>query len=744
VLACRIRPNRLNYFERIVPVRRFGAPPMEVIMAARMVRRFVPLSIVLLALAFPLGATVLTVEGPQDSLEGAPTINHCTLRKAIINSNTDTAAYPQCASGSGIDTIDFLSAFTITTTIPRADQADGETNGDYNITQSVIIEGGGTIVDGAALDRLFHISGNTTVVTIRNLWIRNGRGVEGGGGILVDGATVNLENVTISGCVASAEDGGGIKVINGGTLNMTNCTIHGNSTVVHGGAVAIDDGLASATITSCTITGNSGGFSNTAGGLHNTGTCTLRNTIVAGNSGTDIPNLNGIYTSNGYNIIGELGTLTPGNPQITATTGDQFDVNVADLHLGPLQNNGGLVPTRELQTGSIAIDKGHSSGSTTDARGLTRPCDLASVTNASGGDGGDVGAFEVQGTCAAVNTNPDAVDDSVTISEDSGANPISVLANDTDAEGDTLSVTGVTQGAHGSVANNGTSVSYTPAPNFFGSDSFTYSISDGNGGSDTATVNVTVLNVNDPPVAVGESYTINQDTVLSVSAPGVLGNDSDIDGDALTAVLVSGPAHGTLSLAANGSFSYAPAAHYAGSDSFTYHAFDGLANSNTVTVSITILDTEPPAINASLGTSVLWPPDHDLVNVGFVFTATDNSPGAISTTLAVFSNEDDVTRAGGDQSPDAKSIASGTLRLRAERDANGNGRVYLIRMSATDASANTSRTCIAAVVPKSQSAEDAAGVNAMALAAISACNATGTPPAGYFVVGDGPVVGPKQ
>src|SRR5205085_7549423 len=110
-----------------------------------------------------------------------------------------------------------------------------------------------------------------------------------------------------------------------------------------------------------------------------------RNTIVAGNSGTDIPNLDGVFTSNGYNIIGELGTLSPGNPQVTATTSDQFDVNAADVHLGPLQDNGGLVPTRELQAGSIAIDKGHSGGSTSDQRGLTRPCDLSSVTNASGG-----------------------------------------------------------------------------------------------------------------------------------------------------------------------------------------------------------------------------------------------------------------------------------------------------------------------------------------------------------------------
>lgn len=612
-------------------------------MSGRLVRRLAILSFVF-AVAGSLAAATITVNSAQDSLA----IAQCTLRMAIINANNDAATYPQCTAGSGADTITFTSAFTITLTIPRANQEDDANSGDLNVTQDLVIEGGGTTIDGNASDRVFHVSGNPTV-TIRNLWLRNGRGVEGGGGIWVDGAAVNLENVTISGCVASAEDGGGIKVLNASTLNMVNCTLSGNSTVVHGGAIAIDDGQATATITNCTIAGNNGGFSNTTGGIHNTGiSCTLRNTIVAGNSGTDIPNLDGTFTSNGYNIIGELGTLSPGNPQITATTGDQFDVNFFDLHLGALQNNSGPVPTRELQAGSIATDQGESSGSTTDARGLTRPCDQAGITNATGGDGADVGAFEVQGACVAANTPPDAVDDSATVAGNSGANTIDVLANDTDADGDTLSITAVTQGAHGSVVNNGTSVSYAPAAHYTGSDSFTYTISDGRGGSDTATVNVTVT------------------------------------------------------------------------------------------------DTEPPVLNVSFETALLWPPNHDLVNVGLAFTATDNSSGAIFTTVSVFSSEDDVTRANGDQSPDAKDVAPFTLRLRAERDANLDGRVYLVRVTATDASSNTSRQCVAAVVPKSLNPSDVSAVNAMAQAAVTACNATGNPPAGYFTVGDGPVIGPKQ
>ena len=86
---------------------------------------------------------------------------------------------------------------------------------------------------------------------------------------------------------------------------------------------------------------------------------------------------------------------------------------------------------------------------------------------------------------------------------------------------------------------------------------------------------ITVMDVNDAPVAVADDYTMGEDTALSVAAPGVLGNDSDVDGDALSAVLASGPSHGTLVLNANGSFTYTPEANYNGSDSFTYKASDG-------------------------------------------------------------------------------------------------------------------------------------------------------------------------
>jgi VCBS repeat-containing protein len=118
-------------------------------------------------------------------------------------------------------------------------------------------------------------------------------------------------------------------------------------------------------------------------------------------------------------------------------------------------------------------------------------------------------------------------------------------------------------------------------------------------------VYVATLDWNDPPIAVSDSYTTNEDTALNIVAPGVLANDTDADSDDLTAVLVSGPSNGTLVLNADGSFSYTPAANYNGPDSFTYTAYDGTLNSATTTVSIGVTAINDPPTGAADSASVL-------------------------------------------------------------------------------------------------------------------------------------------
>jgi VCBS repeat-containing protein len=165
-----------------------------------------------------------------------------------------------------------------------------------------------------------------------------------------------------------------------------------------------------------------------------------------------------------------------------------------------------------------------------------------------------------------------------------------VLTNDSDADGDPLTAVLVSDVSNGSLSlNSDGSFSYTPNANFNGSDSFTYTANDGTADSNTATVSITVNAVNDPPTAAGDSYTTDEGTTLNVAAPGVLTNDSDPESDPLTAVLVSDVSNGTLNLAADGSFTYTPAPGFAGTDSFTYRANDGQADSNLATVSVSVI-----------------------------------------------------------------------------------------------------------------------------------------------------------
>ncbi len=194
-----------------------------------------------------------------------------------------------------------------------------------------------------------------------------------------------------------------------------------------------------------------------------------------------------------------------------------------------------------------------------------------------------------------VNRVPVAGNDTATTDADTSVT-IAVRGNDSDADGDSLTVSGITQGTHGSVvvdAVTGNPV-YTPNANFTGSDSFTYTIGDGRGGSATASVSVTVAAApsgNQPPVSVSDAIVVAEGAVATVLAGGatsVLANDTDPDGNPLVAVLVTGPANGSLTLNGNGTFSYIHNGSETVSDSFAYRASDGLAMGNVVNVSIAV------------------------------------------------------------------------------------------------------------------------------------------------------------
>jgi len=192
-------------------------------------------------------------------------------------------------------------------------------------------------------------------------------------------------------------------------------------------------------------------------------------------------------------------------------------------------------------------------------------------------------------TVKAANDKPNAKDDKVSTREDSPISVIDVLTNDIDKDGDSLCVTDFTQGKNGSVAiNTDNTLSYTPKANFYGNDSFTYTVSDGKGGTDRATVNITIKEVNDAPKAIDSEVTTQEDKEVSINLTG-----KDKDGDLLSYSVVKGPSRGTLSGTAP-RLEYTPKANFSGSDSFTFKVNDKTTDSDVATVSITITAANDP------------------------------------------------------------------------------------------------------------------------------------------------------
>lgn len=426
-----------------------------------------------------------------------------------------------------------------------------------------------------------------------------------------------------------------------------------------------------------------------------------------------------------------------GAPAITIAAGDILNVSV-DLTTNGLTNNGtiNIVGGASLWTAGTATNN----GTITVANGSTLLSYVDTLTNngtvtvAEGGGVGNYdnrfGAFVNNGTilldCGAITSGelPHSIKISGTISgtppiqkscptannnafstdEDTALRVLApgVLSNDTDPENDPLTAVKVSDPAHGTVTlNSNGSLTYLPAANYNGPDSFTYKATDGTGNSNVATVTITVNAVNDAPtalslsissvaenepsgttvgtfssidvetgssftyslvggtgdsdnssftisgntlktdasfdyetknsysirvrttdngglffeqvftvnvgdvsenvapVAVTDNVSTNEDTALSGN---VLSNDTDDNGDTLTATKLSDPQHGTLTFNADGSFTYTPAANYNGADSFTYKANDGIVDSNAATVSIMVnAVNDAPTITVAAG-----------------------------------------------------------------------------------------------------------------------------------------------
>jgi hypothetical protein len=186
------------------------------------------------------------------------------------------------------------------------------------------------------------------------------------------------------------------------------------------------------------------------------------------------------------------------------------------------------------------------------------------------------------------NHPPVAQDDAAETYQDT-AKDIDVLGNDTDEDGDALTISGLTQPTHGTASGNADgTIRYTPEAGHLGEDSFTYTITDGR---DTATATVRVNVVRRPnraPTAMADSASTQKNTAVTVS---VLTNDSDPDGDPLTITGTTDPPHGTAVVNPGGTVTYTPDDDYVGPDSFSYTISDGRGGNSTANVTITVAET---------------------------------------------------------------------------------------------------------------------------------------------------------
>jgi len=222
-------------------------------------------------------------------------------------------------------------------------------------------------------------------------------------------------------------------------------------------------------------------------------------------------------------------------------------------------------------------------------------------------ESGSTYAFQIR---CQVNRAPVAVDDYIVVAEGGTATLLtnsddSVLDNDTDADLDSLTAIKVSDPSNGvlTLNSNGT-FSYTHDGGETVSDSFTYMANDSTVDSNVATVYITISGVNDPPVAVDDYIVVAEGgtaTLLTNSDDSVLDNDTDADLDSLTAIKVSDPSNGVLTLNSNGTFSYTHDGGETVSDSFTYMANDSTVDSNVATVYITISGVNDPPVNTVPG-----------------------------------------------------------------------------------------------------------------------------------------------
>jgi VCBS repeat-containing protein len=277
-----------------------------------------------------------------------------------------------------------------------------------------------------------------------------------------------------------------------------------------------------------------------------------------------------------------------------AFTVSDVDNLITDVHVSAESGDTAIIPSENITLTdvgdgqfTIALLPAENVNTTNNGTVANTPVKIT----ISAADGKSITNMSFNITIDPVNDVPDVKNDTATTNEDNSKD-IDVLGNDSDIEGETLKVSSVGIASHGTVeiSTDHKFVTYTPAENYNGPDSFTYTAEDTEGGHNTGSVSVTVVSVNDAPIAGNDSITLNEDIVTTID---VLANDTDVDIssnpglESLTIDSVGIPSHGTAAIS-NNKIVYTPASNYNGSDLFTYIVKDQSNAASTGTVNLTI------------------------------------------------------------------------------------------------------------------------------------------------------------
>ena len=613
-----------------------------------------------------------------------------------------TPANRNLISGNGDDGIRLFGATTINTVIqgnyvgtdstgaaalPNAQEGIHIMNGTANTLVGGVNTGDGNLISGNAFHGIYIEDASNNVIegnfvgtdatgtsavgnSSHGVRIRNGAdnvigGTTAGAGNIISGnngdgiffgfdaatntlVQGNFIGIDVSGSVALPNMGSGIRIagtvstgnVIGGTSANSRNVISGNTGVgvwLAGFGNTVEGNYIGTDATGTTAIGNNGAGIVVGSSDNSFGGATANSgNLIAHNSGDGITVTSGINNailSNNIYENGDLGIdLDPNG--VTAN-----DVNDADSGANNLQNYPELVAvypdgsntivegtldstantafTVQFFSNAVCDPSGHGEGETflgtdsivTDGNddvsfSVALPISLALgefVTMTATDPDGNTSEFSA---CVVVDVPPNqapvAFDASVTTDEDF-AIPITLVA--TDDDGDTL-IYNVSLPTNGVLSGTAPNLLYTPNTNFFGADSFTFFVNDGVEDSNTATVSITVNSVNDIPVADDATYSTNQDTPVAI----ILVANDPVEGDPLTYMVVANPANGVLS-GTPPNLTYTPNAGFSGSDSFSFKANDGIDDSNTAIVSITVVATNAaPTANDDTASSAIDTP----------------------------------------------------------------------------------------------------------------------------------------